>query len=355
MTDTFKELARNAALGTAPAEFTISDVNKSFAEELKKYCGSINQFMKNRYDLYEVIVENADEIAIPRVTEMLSSFADVRIVPQGTKVTFKVGTAASKMRARKFLTRVGLSGVYETFRLDTDNFEVSADAIGIAGTIDFERMMDGVETLADVMEVITNSLADGILMEVQKALKAVATATPGVHPGVPAANRVVGPYSATNMVKLCNIAKAYSDNGTATIFAPPEFIAAMGPDAIVPAIASAAQGIYSPKDIDAIHEFGRIFIFRGNPVVEIPQTFVDTNNDKVWIDPQIAYILPNGKEKIVKVILEGQTQIWDLQNTDNSLEVHAYKKVGVAITTLYNFCTYQNTSIADNSVNPFGL
>lgn len=352
MTEAFKELALNAALNTAPENFTISDVNESFRKELQTYCSSVNQFMKNRYDLYEVLIENADEVAIPRVTQMLSSFADVRTVPNGTKVTFKTGTAASKMRARKFLTRVGNSGVYETFRLDTDRVEVNADSVGIAGTIDFERLMDGVETYADVMDVISNSIGDAVLLEVQKALKAVATATPGV----PAANRVItSGFNAASMLGLCNIAKAYSDNGTATIFAPPEFIAAMGPDAIVPAIASAAQGIYSPKDIEAIHDFGRIFVFRGNPVVEIPQSFVDTNNNQTFIDPQLAYVLPNGKEKVVKVVLEGATQVWDLKNPDNSLEVHAYKKIGVAITTLYNFCSYQNTNIPQTSANPFGL
>ena len=330
-----KELALHAAKGTAPATFSADQVDAALADSFKELAGSYNQFMKNRYDIYEILIETVDEVVPNRVADAVGIFADVRQVGQGEKVVFK--QSIGKARAKKFLTRVGLSGVYETFRLDTATFEIPAFAIGGACTLDFERMLDGAEVMSEFMEVMTDSLTDSIYVEVQKALRAaVSTMTP-------AANKYVGSWSADQMVRLCNIVKSYGQG--ATIFAPPEFIAAMGPDAIVPVIASAAQGIYHPQDIDRIHYQGYINIFRGNPVVSFRQSYVDDQNTKVAIDPQFAYILPTGGERVVKVVLEGQTQIWDWKNKDQSMEIDFYKKVGAGILATRNWAIYQNTGI----------
>lgn len=330
-----KELALHAAKGTAPATFSADQVDAALADSFKELAGSYNQFMKNRYDIYEILIETVDEVVPNRVADAVGIFADVRQVGQGEKVVFK--QSVGKARAKKFLTRVGLSGVYETFRLDTTSFEIPAFAIGGACTLDFERMLDGAEVMSEFMEVMTDSLTDSIYVEVQKALRAA------VNTMTPAANKYVGSWSADQMVRLCNIVKSYGQG--ATIFAPPEFIAAMGPDAIVPVIANAAQGIYHPQDIDRIHYQGYINIFRGNPVVSFRQSYVDDQNTKVAIDPQFAYILPTGGERVVKVVLEGQTQIWDWKNKDQSMEIDFYKKVGAGILATRNWAIYQNTGI----------
>lgn len=240
-------------------------------------------------------------------------------------------------RAKKFLTQVGLSGVYETFRLDADTFEISAHAVGGGATIDFERMLDGAESLAEVVGIVTEGLTNAVFVEVQKALIAALQV-------MPATNKIAGSWSADNMVKLLNVVRAY---GNPVIFAPPEFVAAMGPDAIVPTIASAAQGVYSPKDIEAIHDYGFVQVFRGAPIVKMPQSFVDETNTETYVDPRLAYIFPAGQEKVVKVVLEGQTQIRDHENKDNSMEVFAWKKMGCAILTHHNWAMYQNTGIED--------
>ena len=129
----------------------------------------------------------------------------------------------------------------------------------------------------------------------------------------------------------------------------------MGPDAIVPPISGAAQGIYSPDDIESIHNTGKVKIFRGTPIVEIPQSFIDENNTKTWIDPQMAYILPTGGEKVVKLVFEGQTQMYDWTNPDQSMEINAYKKMGCAILSYHNWAIYQNTGITQTYESPYGF
>lgn len=336
-----KELALHAARGTAPTNYSNENVNVALREEMKNLASSVNEFMRNRYDIYDIIIATADEIVPNKVISALGMFADVQVVGQGEKAMFR--KSVGKLRAKKFLTQVGLSGVYETFRLDKDTFEVSAHAVGGAATIDFERFLDGAEDMAEIMDIITEGLTDAVFGEVQKALKAAVTAT-----ARPAANLISkNTFVPADMLKLVNIARAYGSS--AVIFAPPEFVAAMGPDAIVPVgtygSSYPAVGVYAPQDIDAIHNTGYINIFRGTPIVQIPQSFVDETNTATEIDPQLAYVLPAGKEKVVKVVLEGATQIHDFTNRDNSMEIHAYKKMGCAILTHYNWGIYQNTGI----------
>ena len=333
-----KELALCAAKNEVPANYSMEDVNGALAEALSEMAGSINQFMKNRYDIYDIIIQAADEIVPNKVIDAVGIFADVQQVGQGQKALFR--TKLGRTRAKKFLTQVGLSGVYETFRLDHGYFELSAKAIGGACSIDFERMLDGAETMSDYVAILTEAQTDAVYQEVQKALRAAVSKA-----GVPANNReIANNFNGDAMMRLISTVRAYGAG--AVIFAPPEFVAAMGADAIVPVPASGNYGgVYHPQDIDAIHNTGYINLFRGTPIVQIPQSFIDESNVETWIDPQLAYVLPTGGEKVVKVVFEGNTQMWDFVNADQSMEIHTYRKLGTAILTYHNWAIYQNQGI----------
>ena len=340
-----KELALHSARGTAPATYSAEDVNAAFTDGLKELASNYYQFMENRYTIYSILTETVDAIVPNKVIDAVGIFAEVRVAGQGEKVLFK--TKLGTQRAKKFLTRVGLSGVYETFRLDNSTFEVPAMAIGGACSIDYERMLDGAESMAELMDIMTEGLTDSIYLEVQKTLRAALNAK-----GRPANNKVVGQWDPNEMVKLVNVVKAYGVG--ATIFASPEFVSKMGPDSVVP-VGANYQGVYHPQDIDAIHYQGYINIFRGTPIVQFRQSFVDEQNQKTWIDPQLAYIMPTGGERVVKVVLEGPTQVRDWENKDGSMEIHFYKKMGAAILAHHNWAIYQNTDIDETMDQPYGI
>ena len=336
-----KQLARYAAAGKAPETFSVENVDEALVDGLRDLCGSVNQFMKNRYDIYEIVIEAADEIVPKKVIDAVGIFAEVKQVAQGQKAMFR--TKLGKARARKFLTQVGLSGVYESFRLDNGTFEVGAHAVGGACTIDFERMLDGAENMAELVQLLTEAQTDAVYQEVQRALRAAVE-----QEGVPANNRanvtVGNDFDGKEMMKLISTVRAYGSG--AVIFAPPEFVAAMGADAIVPIPQNGNYGgVYHPQDIDAIHNTGYINLFRGTPIVQIPQSFVDENNVETWIDPQLAYVLPTGGERVVKVVFEGNTQMWDYVNPDQSMEINTYRKLGTAILAYHNWAIYKNEGI----------
>ena len=340
---TLKELARHAAHRTAPTEFSVASVDAAFADEIKKLTSSINEFMRNKYDIFAIIIENADEIVPAKVMAAMSQFAEVIVLKNGETKMFKRG-GLGKNRAKKFLTQAGLSGVYESFRLDTETFTIGMKSIGGAVSIDFQRMLDGAETLSEFMNVLVEAQEDAIYAEVQAALIAAASNT-----RMPGANKLECPaeFDGNEFQKKVNVVKAYG--GSAVIFAAPEFIDYMGVDVIAPGTDAYAP-LYNPKAVEEIANSGRIKMFRGTPIVELKQSFLDEKNEVLMINPNYAYILPAGKEKVVKVLMEGQSQIWDSVNKDQSIEINTYRMVGVGILTFNDWAIAHRTVEEDATV-----
>ena len=338
---TLKELARHAAHRTAPTEFSVASVDAAFADEIKKLTSSINEFMRNKYDIFSIIIENADEIVPAKVMAAMNQFAEVIVLKNGETKIFKRG-GLGKNRAKKFLTQAGLSGVYESFRLDTETFTIGMKSIGGAVSIDFQRMLDGAETLAEFMNVLTEAQEDAIYAEVQAALIAAASNT-----RMPAANKleITDEFDGNEFQKKVNVVKAYG--GSAVIFAAPEFIDFMGVDVIAPGTDAYAP-LYNPKAVEEIANSGRIKMFRGTPVVELKQSYLDEKNEVLMINPNYAYILPAGREKVVKVLMEGTSQIWDNVNKDQSIEINTYRMVGVGILTFNDWAIAHRTGDAED-------
>lgn len=295
----------------------------------------------------------------------MGSFAEIKTVPLNQKAQFVV--KSGRRRAKQFITEVGISGVYESFRLDKNTFEVGGRAIGGAAWIDFERYLCGEDTEdpAESLEILLEGLSEAVYGEIQKALLAAVNAEDR-----PANNRyVTAGFDADLMAKACSVAGSYGDG--VVIYATPEFVAAMGPDAIgmpvygtyaLPATPTAgsapgyATPVYNPKNIEEIAQFGRIKTFRGNPIVEMPQSYTDETNEVYTTNPAVAYIFPAGREKPVKIVFEGPIQInqWGASEgqRDRNMEVEVYQRVGVAILTNYDWCVYVNTDLQDATKYP---
>ena len=305
-----KELVLHAAKGTAPTNFSVSNVDAAVADGFKALCGSVNNFMRNRYDVYDMIIEAVDEVVPQNVIAAVSPFAEVVSVPQGQKAIFKLRNKLGRERAKQFLTQVGLSGVYETFRLDVGSFEVGAHAVGGAARVDFERFLDGSDTMSELMEIVTEGLENAVYVEVHKALVNAVAALENTPAGMKV---TVTEHDPEQLQKLIGKVRSYGRG--AAIFATPEFIEAMGPDAIAPET-------YSPDDIDAIHKTGRVKIFRGTPIIELPQSYTDETHTTTYLPSSYAYVFPTGGQKLVKVVLEGQTQIYDAVNRHQAVKFH---------------------------------
>ena len=333
-----KDLARHAVKGTVPADFSANsdEVKEVLREELNALAKDYNSYRRNKYDIFEIIQEAADVIVPKDVMATMGQFAEIRQFNNNVKPQFKV--KKGRARAKRFVTRAAQSGVYRAFRLDTDVIDVNTYAMGSAAYLDFERILSGDEDLGEAAQIITESIQDAIYEDVQKALRATINEV-----SRPDANKaVMSGFDKDEFGKLIATVKKYGDN--AVIFAPPEFVAAMPAEEI--------NGQVSLNDLEDIRTKGYIGIFRGCPIVQLPQSFVDESNTDTVIDPQVAYIFPTGGEKIVKIALEGQTIVKDWENRDNSMEIQAYKKLGIAIMSYHNWAVCRNTAIAQTYAGP---
>ena len=78
-------------------------------------------------------------------------FAETKTFKQGDKPMFRRKINSARTRAKQFITRVGLAGIYEVFKLGgEESFEVQTSAIGGAAQIGFEEFLDGRADFAEV-------------------------------------------------------------------------------------------------------------------------------------------------------------------------------------------------------------
>ncbi len=349
-----RDLYIHAFKGTSPdvTKFSSNDIKETLRAELSALAPNKYEYERNKQTIFQIIQEAFDEVIPAYVGSFIGQFAEVKQVPNGQKARFKV--KRGRRRAKTFVTEVGLAGVYEAFRLDVDYFDVSAKAYGGAAYVDFERMLCGDEDMTEPLQLLLEGLEEAIYKEMLKALIAAT-----INSDMPAANHATETtFVPGELQRLVSICKSYG--GSAVIFASPEFVQSMGPDAVgmpiygpyaLPATPVAGQQpgyatpVYSPKDIADIVATGYITMFRGTPIVQLPQSFVDEDNNLYQTPTDKAFVFPAGDEKVVKVVLEGDTDIRDWQHRDRQMEIEVYKKFGIAVLTTNNWCIYENSSL----------
>ena len=332
-----KQLAIQVAKKQPPKNFTLGQAEDALRVELRELAKDYNAFRRNKLTIYELMQETVDEVLPNRVIEAIGQFAEVKQFGQGQKPVFK--KKVGKQRGKSFVTQVGLSGVYESFRLDNTYLEVPTQAHGGAATIEFERFLDGLDTLDEVLWTIQEGLEDNLYTQVQEAL--IATMGNMLDVNV----HTAAGFSSTDMVSLINVARAYG--GNANIFCTPEFAATITSSGNFD-----GSGGYSLIEQDEMRDQGYLGKYRGAGVLVLPQSFKDDTNSELVINPEYGYIIPSGgaaNEKIVKVAMEGDTIVDDFKNADRSMEIQVYKKFGIAILNTNYYCIYRNTNLSAGS------
>ena len=169
-------------------------------------------------------------------------------------------------------------------------------------------------------------LDEAIYKEIEKSLKAAVT-------NLQAANKKTETtFVEKSMDDLLSIADSY---GRSAIYCTFEFAATMKPD----------KEWASDAHKNQMWANGYITDYKGHNVIVLPQSYEDETNAVKVIDPSHCYIIPTGAEKPVKIAIEGQTAVRELENEDWSREVQVYKKLGVGAVITNNICVYINSSL----------
>ena len=323
---------------SAPVAYSFGDkqlsyeaLNETLRQEMNELAGTYSLYRENKNLIFSMIEETLDEVLPKKVTQQYDQFAEVKTFAQGDKAVFR-RPLNTRARAKQFITRVGLAGIYEVFKLgpaESESFEVRTSAIGGAAQIGFEEFLDGRVDFAEVTKIIMDGMDELIYKEVAAALKASINQ-------LPPANRVAcAGFDEAAMDRLVNIAAAY---GTPTIYCTYEFAVRMIPN---------EAWRYTEAMKTELWNTGRLANYKGTKVIIIEQGFEDETNSKKVIDPGYVYIIPTGADgKPVKIAFEGGTIVDEYTNADRSREIQVYKKVGVVAMLANNICAYVDTSLA---------
>lgn len=310
--------------------FSYEALNETLRRELKEYAGNYAQYRENKNLIFSLIEQTMDDILPKKVTKQYEQFAEVKTFAQGDKPIFRRQLTSNK-RAKQFITRVGLAGRYEVFKLgkNEESFEVPTSAIGGAAQIGFEEFLDGRVDFAEVTKIVMEGMDDLIYEEIGAALASSINQ-------LPPANRVVtAGFDEAAFDKLLTIAAAY---GEPTIYCTYEFAVKLVPT-------NAWQ--YTEAMKDELWRTGRLASYKGKRVVILEQGFVDETNSTKVIDPGYCWIIPSGANtKPVKIAFEGNTLVDERANNyDWSREIQVYKKVGVVCMMTNDICSYVDTSL----------
>ena len=303
------------------------EMHETLRTEFQELASDYRTYKINQNTIFALIEQTIDDVLPTRVLEQYSQFAEVKTFSQGDKPIFTQRiTQASKRRAKQFIGKVGLAGLYEVFKLDGRSYEVTTNAIGGAAQIGFEEFLDGRVNFADVLDIVMEGLDECIYVEIEKQLI-------GAVNNVIAANKATeNTFVETTMDRLLSIADSY---GKSAIYCTFEFAATMVP----------SDGWVSDDMRNQRWNNGYLANYKGHQVIVLPQSYEDEKNTTKIIDPSYAWIIPVGAEKPVKIAFEGGTIVDEYRNYDRSQEVQVYKKVGVRAIFSNAICVYRNSSL----------
>jgi hypothetical protein len=319
-----------AAYSFNGASYDYATLNETLRQELNEYAGTYALYRENKNLIFSVIEETIDAVLPKKVAVAYDQFAEVKQFAQGDKPLFR-RKINSRNRAKQFITRVGLAGVYEVFKLgqSTESFEVPTSAIGGAAQIGFEEFLDGRVDFSELIDIVMEGMDDLIYEEIGAALR-------GAINQLPAKNVVVADdFDEAKFDELLMIASAYGDP---TIYCTMEFAIKMLP---------ADAWRYTEAMKDELYRTGRLRLYKGHNVIILPNGFKDETLSEKALDASYCWIIAAGGDtKPVKVAFEGETLIDEWKNHDWSREIQVYKKVGVVAMLSNNICAFRDMSLA---------
>lgn len=306
--------------------FSYTALNESLRREMNEIAGTYNLYRENKNTIFSLIEETLNEVVPARTLERYGQFAETKTFAQGDKPVFT--RRMGHMRAKQFITRVGLAGIYEVFKLGGESFEVQTSAIGGAAQIGFEEFLDGRADFAEVVNIVMEGMDDLIYREIAMALQSSVGQ-------LPTANTVsTNGFDEASMDRLIQVASVY---GKPSIYCTYEFAVKMLP----------SDGWVSDAMKDTVWSQGYLGNYKGCPVIVLPQSFEDETNSKKLIDPGYVWVIPAGADsKPVKVAFEGATHVRERENEDWSRDIQIYRKVGVGVMLANNICSYIDTELA---------
>lgn len=297
-------------------EYTAEERLQGSRELLKDLA---QDYRANKHMIFAIMEQAMEQILPKRLEETVGRFAEVK--------QFKDNVAP------KFLVRDGKITAYivaegsrvDRHRVTKRSVLVFTDVVQAKVYEELSLVRSGQTDFNELIDLATEAIQDKIYEMVFAALADAVTS-------VPAANKV----SATEVDKqeLNKIIQRVSAYGSPLILGT--------------ALGLSELPIQSNSGIAELESKGYVGNYLGAKCIKVENTVVDETNEEFVFPDRYLFVVPEGKDKIVKVALEGSPLVDDQKHTaDWSMTFEMGQKAGVAVLQNHHIGVYDNTSLAD--------
>jgi hypothetical protein len=332
-----KDLLVAAAKNKGIANFSASDVQSAASNALLEHFGfkdaSMRDIRSQKEAVFAVIEEVIDEVVPMMVQDRTGDFAEVQTFPRNSAIMYKIPMAEeSRRRMYRALKPGARGGIYKAFRLDGFTLTVTPEVHTIGYAITLEELLTGQRTVQELVTVITDAWMEKIYQRVFEALSTAANQAPAanqVAAGV--GTEVVNEY----MDRLISITRAY---GNPVILGFPAQLR------LLQNVPGAITAYANPADLDDIRRQGYIGLYKGVPLVELPNYIIShpASGAIDWLfDETKLFIVPAGVRP-VKVAFQGESHLEEVKQPHGGFEYHNHRIFAVTVLFKNHICSYES-------------
>lgn len=332
-----KKLLLNALRGNAVDKFSATDVNNAALADLLKDFGISDrptgrEIARYKNEIFAIIIEAIDEILPGDMQNIAGQWAEIISFGRDEQVVFKLGNAKSKKRARLSIKRGARSGIYRAAQWDSALMELDTETFTVGMYVTLEDIILGRVSLAEYYQNVLDGFEELIYAESVKALRSASTLAPASHIQNISASLDIN----AALDEAIRIARAYGPN--VTIFGFSSELAKV-------------QNITDWKvaeDRADVRELGRVRVYKGTPVVELPNAILADGAEVTWAFKEgDIFVLPSDA-KPVKIAFRGEGVLVEDKEPAGGMRWDYSKMMGVGLLLADNVCIVKD---AANTVN----
>ena len=313
-------------------KFSLSEANEAVINGIVEFYGlkdaSAREIRARQDEVFALVEETIEELLPKAIEDVVGGFVEVKTFARDAEPIFKT-EKVGKSRARMSIVEGARGGIYRARRLDNKNFQVDVKVETVGAFVTLEEILLGKVSLAELMANITNGFVERIYTKSVEALRTARTLAPEANVYTVQKDNAAANEAALD--KLIRIASAY---GTPVI---------MGFRSAIAKINNGAGWKQTPnisnKDAEDIRSRGFVNMYKGVPVVELPNYLVDETNKQFVFNEGDIFILPT-EAKPIKVAMKGDLHIEEVKHPSGSMEQSAHRLVGVGLYLANNICVY---------------
>lgn len=295
--------------------YSVEDANEKLRVAINKAIGcedgkfNHRKFHKKREEVFEIILEALDESFEVEIRNQFDQFVDIRSTAFGDKLAF---IPRNDEMFRVDAIAGGNNNLQRQRIVGKQPYTIPTGWYGVKFYEELERFLAGRVDWADLVSRLNRSFVNKVALDIYQAIQAGYSALTAPY-------KVGGTYEEEKMTTLVEHVRA------ATGMTPAVFGTLLAIKKAVPSFQSdAMKGERNAN--------GYFKIVDGIQYGVIPQAH-KAGTDEFAIDNNFLLVVPNGDEKLVKMVIEGEALIketTDQNNHDDTQEYMVRKKYGVA-------------------------